>query len=86
MLIKLKSNSQYPHKRQKLDKRPHVDFLVGYKSINIYQRWIPHKQKVVSIQDVIFNENKVWDRKLIQQTPNEIKVIDEAIKVLQVPE
>lgn len=48
--------------------------------------WISHKKKVISIQDVIFNKDKVWDGMPIQCTPDEIKVIDEAIKVVQLPE
>ena len=48
--------------------------------------WIPYKQKVVSVQDVIFNEGKIWDRMPIQHTSNEIKVMDETIGVLQLLE
>lgn len=48
--------------------------------------WIPYKQKVVSVQDVIFNEGKIWDRMPIQHTSNEIKVMDKTIGVLQLSE
>lgn len=41
---------------------------------------------MVSVRDVIFNEDKIWDGKPIQRTPDEIKVMDETIEVLQLPE
>lgn len=41
---------------------------------------------MISVCDVIFNEKEVWDGRLIQRTPDEIKQMDEAIKILQVPE
>lgn len=41
---------------------------------------------MVSVRDMIFNEDKVWDRIPIQCTFDEIKVMDKAIKVLQLSE
>ena len=41
---------------------------------------------MVLVRDMIFNEDKVWDRMPIQCTFDEIKVMDKAIKVLQLSE
>lgn len=86
MLIESKGDSQYRHKRRKLDAKAHIGFLVGYESTNIYRVWIPHKKKVVSVRDVIFNEDEVWDGEPIQYTADKIKKLDEAIEIVQVPE
>lgn len=48
VLIKSKGNAQYWHKRQKLDAKAHISFLVGYESTNIYQVWIPIKKSGIS--------------------------------------
>ena len=61
ILIKSKGDPQYRQKRRKLDAKAHIGFLVGYKSTNIYRIWVPHKKKVVSVRDVIFNKDEVWD-------------------------
>lgn len=50
---------RYRHKLCKLDFKSHIGFLVGYESTNIYRVWVPYKKKVVSVQDVIFDEDKV---------------------------
>ena len=86
LLTKSKGDLQYRRKLQKLDPKLHVGFLIGYESTNIYRTWVPHKKKVVSVRDVIFNEEEVWDGKPIQRTPDEIKEMDEAIEVIQLPE
>lgn len=85
MLTKLKRDVQYYCKLRKLDLKLHVDFLVSYESMNIYQIWVPHKKKIVSVQDIIFNEKEVWYGKSIQRTPNEIKEMNKVIKVIQLP-
>lgn len=41
---------------------------------------------MVSVRDVIFDEDEVWDGKPIKCTPDEIRGLDEAIAVIQVPE
>ena len=86
MLTKSKGDLQYRRKLQKLDPKSHVGFLVGYELTNIYRIWVPHKKKVVSVRDVIFNEQEVWDGKLIQRTPDEIKEMDKTIEVIKIPE
>ena len=43
-------------RRLKLDPRAYVGYLVGYDSTNIFRIWIPHKGKVISTRDVLFDE------------------------------
>ncbi len=38
---------------------------------------------MVSVRDVIFNEDEVWDRMPLQRTADEIKELDEAIQVIE---
>ena len=72
VLIKSKGDPDYRSKKRKLDSKAHVGFLVGYKSTKIFRIWIPHKKKVISARDVIFDERQIWDGKAIQLTPNNI--------------
>ena len=86
VLIKSKSDAQYRHKRRKLDAKAHIGFLVGYESTNIYRVWIPIKKKVVSVRDVIFDEDTIWDGKPIPYSDDDIKELDEAIVHIEIPE
>ncbi len=47
---------------------------------------MPNKKRVVSIRDVIFNEDEVGDGMLLQCTADEIKELDEAIQVIELPQ
>ena len=86
VLIKSIGDPQYCKKRRKLGAKAHIDFFVGYKSTNIYRIWVPHKKKVVSVRDVIFNEDEIWDGMPLQHTINKIKKLDEAIQVIELPQ
>lgn len=77
---------RYRHKLCKLDFKSHIGFLVGYESTNIYRVWVPYKKKIVSVQDVIFDEDKVWDGEPIQYNTDKIKRLDNAIEIVQMPE
>jgi hypothetical protein len=46
---------------------------------NIYQIWIPHKNKVILASNVLFDEDKFYNRKLIQFTDTLISKLDEVI-------
>jgi hypothetical protein len=48
-------------RRQKLDPRAYIDYLIGYDSSNIYRIWIPSKEKVIRTRDVTFNEQLFYD-------------------------
>ncbi len=77
---------KYRQKRRKLDAKPHIGFLVGYESTNIYRLWVPYKKRVVSVRDVIFNEDEVLDGVPLQRTADEIKELDNSIQVIELPE
>lgn len=59
ILIQSKDNRKYRHKRSKLDGKAHLGFVVEYKSTNIYRRWMFYTKMIVSVRDVILNDNKV---------------------------
>lgn len=42
-----------------------------------------YKKIVISVQDIIFNEDKIWDCILLQNTTNKIKELDKAIQVIK---
>ena len=83
--VLIKSKSDRPGRLRKLNARAHIGFLVGYESTNIYRIWIPHKRKVISARDVIFNKDEVWDQKPIRLSPAEIQELDEAVELVEVP-
>lgn len=58
MLIKSKNDPEYWHKLQKPDSKVHISFFVDYKSINIYQIWVPYKKNVILVRNVTFNEDE----------------------------
>lgn len=49
---------QHINKKQKLNPRAWIGFLVGYHSTNIYRVWVPQIGRVISTRDVIFNEDE----------------------------
>ena len=44
-------------RKQKLTKRAHIGYLIGYNSSNIYKIWDTNKNKIIKTRDVTFNEN-----------------------------
>jgi hypothetical protein len=48
------------NRRQRLDPRGWIGYLVGYNSTNIYRVWNPLTNKVISTRDVIFNEKETF--------------------------
>ena len=84
VLIKSKGDPDYPGKLQKLHPRAHIGFLVGYESTNIYRIWVPHKRKVISARDVIFNENEFFDGKPTRLTQELMDTLDEAVELVEV--
>ena len=54
------------NRRQKLDPKAYIGYLVGYASTNIFKIWIPHKDKVILTRDVLFDETTFFDNKTTQ--------------------
>ncbi|KAM4067474.1 integrase core domain-containing protein [Hirsutella rhossiliensis] len=71
-------------KRQKLDPRSHIGYLVGYNSTNIFRIWIPQRRKVISTRDVIFDEFTYFDGKFEQ--PQLLPSINDLIQRVEIPE
>ena len=46
---------------QRLDPKAWIGYLVGYRSTNIWRVWIPSLSKVISIRDVVFDEETVFN-------------------------
>ena len=47
---------------------------------------MPHKKKVISARDVIFDEEQVWNGRPLRMTPSDIQELDEAIEIVEVPQ
>ena len=85
IMIKSKRDPQYCQKHYKLDPKTHIGFLAGYKSTSIYRIWVPQK-KVVSVKNVIFDKDKVWDGTPLQRTARDIKQLDNIIELIELPQ
>ena len=48
-------------RRQRLNPKAWIGYLVGYNSTNIYRIWNPVTGKVIATRDVTFNEDVVFD-------------------------
>lgn len=79
----MKKDLQYHQKRCKLDVKAYIDFFIGYKSKNIYKILVLYKKKVISVRNVIFNEDEIWDSILFQCIANKIKELNKAIQIIE---
>jgi hypothetical protein len=43
-------------RKEKLQLRVYIGYLVGYDALNIFRVWIPSRNKVIRIRDIIFNK------------------------------
>ncbi len=84
VFIKSKNDPDKPGRLQKLASRTHIGYLVGYKSISIYRVWILYKKKMVSAQDVIFNEKAFFDDKPTKIITELMTALDEAVDLVEV--
>lgn len=84
-LIKSTGDPDHPGKLQKLAPRAHIGYLVGYESTNIFRVWIPHKKKVISARDVIFDEEEFFDGKPMRLTSELMATLDEAVELVELP-
>jgi hypothetical protein len=48
-------------RKDKLEPRAHLGYLVGYDSSNIYRIWVPSIERVLRTRDVTFDESKLYD-------------------------
>jgi hypothetical protein len=69
----------HDHKLANSDKmapRAEVGYLVGFVASNIWRIWFPHRNKVESVRDAIFDETKGYDGR-----PQQIEAIPKAIEL-----
>ncbi|KAM3425904.1 hypothetical protein NHJ13734_009822, partial [Beauveria thailandica] len=50
-------------RKQKLEPRAHVGYIIGYQSSNIYRILVLHKNKAILTRDVIFDEASFFENK-----------------------
>ena len=72
------------HRKQRMQPRVNIGWLVGYTSTNIYRIWIPKQKRVVSMRDVLFDEGRVFtpdfdpfpndDRQALEEYVNENEI------------
>ena len=73
------------NRRNKLNPRAEISYLVGYDSTNIYRIWIPHTGKVISTRDVIFDEATFFDGKRTDLNAELIAEMDTLIQRIELP-
>ncbi|OAA34885.1 polyprotein [Cordyceps fumosorosea ARSEF 2679] len=71
-------------RKQKLEPRAHIGYIVGYQASNIYKIWIPHKNKVILTRDVIFDESSFFENKVAQ--PDLLQSISQLLDEIEIPE
>lgn len=59
-------SQRHLQKRQKLNPKAWIGYLVGYQSTNIYRIWNPYTGRVISTRDVIFNEEEHFNGNIEQ--------------------
>jgi len=80
-------NAQEKKKRKwKLNPRVYIDYLVEYNFTNIFRIWISFKDKMISIRDVLFNEQIFFNEKPDNLTPQMFDEMDSLITKIQLPE
>jgi hypothetical protein len=72
-------------RRQKLDPRAYIGYLMGYDSSNIYRIWISSKKKVIRIRDVTFNEQLFYDSAEINLGHILREETEQLVKILDLP-
>jgi len=84
IFIKSKGDPDKPGKLQKLVSKTYIGYLVGYEFTSIYKVWIPHKKKMVSARDMIFNEKAFFDGKPTKITTKLITALDKAVDLVEI--
>ncbi|KAH7471650.1 hypothetical protein FOMA001_g13746 [Fusarium oxysporum f. sp. matthiolae] len=64
------------NRRQRLNPRGWIGYLVGYNSTNTYRVWNPLTNKVISTRDVIFNEKETFSGD-VQHLKDDLKELNE---------
>lgn len=70
-------------KKQKLDARADIGYLMGYDSSNIFLIWLSGKNKIIATRDVQFNETRVYNPDDIDANVRARDQIESQLEVLQ---
>ena len=73
-------------KKDKLNARAHIGYLVGYDSTNIYRIWIPSRKKVIRTRDVTLNNNLLYNLTDLDIGDILKEQADQLIETLELPE
>src|ERR1700716_3876703 len=76
----------YIPRKNKLALQVYIGYLVGYDSTNIYQVWIPSRDKVICIQDVTMNDDLFYNLSDLDIGDILREEADRLIKTLDLPE
>jgi Reverse transcriptase (RNA-dependent DNA polymerase)/Pol polyprotein, beta-barrel domain len=78
-------NHHIPRK-DKLDPRAHIGYLVGYDSTNIYRIWMPSRGKVIRTRDVTLKDDLFYDPLDLDIGAVLKEHVDKIIETLELPE
>lgn len=73
-------------RKEKLDSRAHIGYLLGYDSTNVYRIWIPSRKKVIRTRDVTFKWTQFYDPKELDIGSILKEHADDLIETLELPE
>ena len=77
------------NRKDKLQPKAHIGYLVGYKARTIYRIWVPVLQKVIVTRDVTFNESRFFDpdeEDLSMKLRSTIEPLAETLELPEMPE
>jgi hypothetical protein len=70
-------------KKDKLQPRAHIGYLVGYDSTNIFRIWIPSLERVIRTRDVIFDEETLYNPADIDWSQlHELEKVEDLVEVI----
>ena len=69
-------------KADKLESRTFVRYLVGYNSTNIYRIWLPKKNQILRVRDVLFQKDSLFSNHANAETE---AIVQQDIEILNIP-
>ena len=70
------------NRRQKLNPKAWIGYLVGYNSTNIYRIWNPTTNRIIATRDVIFDENQLFNGDIQQLKDDLLHVTVEELEAI----
>ncbi|GAB1319504.1 putative retrotransposon HobS hobase [Madurella fahalii] len=69
-------------RRQKLNPKAWIGYLVGYNSTNIYRVWNPLTNEVIAVRDVAFNEAEFFSGDITDLKDDLLRVTEEELRAM----